>query len=122
MAGPTRAAGRIGYGLRSAVRHSLATLLATTALGVVAAHAVDGTWVGGSSDWTDPSNWLSNPSVPDGTASFASTGSTAVDNNNAAVSIGTSAAATGPSPTTRTSVIGVIAPVSAPRGPGGGAT
>ena len=83
------AGGRIGYGLRSVVRRSLATLLATTALGVVAAHAVDGTWTGGSSDWTDPTNWTSNPSVPDGTAIFSTIGSTAVDNNNGVISIGT---------------------------------
>ncbi|MDA9479904.1 autotransporter [Bradyrhizobium sp. CCBAU 65884] len=83
------AGGRIGYGLRSVTRHSLAILLATTALGVVAAHAVDGTWTGGSSDWTDPTNWSSNPSVPDETATFTNTGSTAVDNNNGVVSIGT---------------------------------
>ncbi|TQF32844.1 autotransporter domain-containing protein [Bradyrhizobium sp. UNPA324] len=89
MAGPTKAGGRIGYGLRSIVRHSLATLLATTALGAVTAHAVDGTWTGGSSDWTNPTNWSSNPSVPNGTATFANAGSTAVDNNNGAVSIGT---------------------------------
>ncbi|WP_271611410.1 autotransporter domain-containing protein [Bradyrhizobium sp. CCBAU 21360] len=89
MAGPTMAGGRIGYGLRSVTRHSLAILLATTALGVVAAHAVDGTWTGGSSDWTDPTNWSSNPSVPDETATFTNTGSTAVDNNNGVVSIGT---------------------------------
>nr|WP_249153580.1 autotransporter outer membrane beta-barrel domain-containing protein [Bradyrhizobium diazoefficiens] len=89
MAGPTMAGGRIGYGLRSVVRHSLATLLATTALGVVAAPAVDGTWTGGSTDWTDPTNWSSNPSVPDETATFSNTGSTAVDNNNGVVSIGT---------------------------------
>lgn len=81
--------GRIGCGLRSVVRHSLATLLATTALGVVAAHAVDGTWTGGSSDWTDPTNWSSNPSVPDGTATFTNTGSIAVDNNGGIVVIGT---------------------------------
>ncbi|WP_298241967.1 autotransporter domain-containing protein [uncultured Bradyrhizobium sp.] len=89
MAGPTKAGGRIGYGLRSIGRGSLATLLATTALGVVAAHAVDGTWAGGSSDWTDPTNWTSNPSVPDGTAIFSTIGSTAVDNNNGVVTIGT---------------------------------
>jgi len=83
------ARGRIGYGLRSVVRRSLAALLATTALGVVAAHAVDGTWTGGSSDWTDPTNWTSNPSVPDGTAIFSTIGSTAVDNNNGVISIGT---------------------------------
>nr|WP_235885277.1 autotransporter domain-containing protein [Bradyrhizobium frederickii] len=71
------------------MRGSLATLLATTALGVVTAHALDGTWTGGSSDWTNPANWSSNPGVPDGTATFANTGSAAVDNNNGGVSIGT---------------------------------
>ncbi|MET4331883.1 autotransporter-associated beta strand protein [Bradyrhizobium sp. i1.15.2] len=83
------AGGRIGYGLRSVVRHSLATLLATTALGVVAAHAVDSTWAGGTSDWTNGTNWSTNPVVPDGTATFTNTGSTAVDNNNGVVVIGT---------------------------------
>lgn len=89
MGGPTVVRERIGYGLRSVVRHSLATLLATTALGVVAAHAVDGSWTGATSDWTDPTNWSSNPSVPDGTATFTNTGSTAVDNNSGVVVIGT---------------------------------
>jgi autotransporter-associated beta strand protein len=89
MAGPTIGRERIGYGIRSVFRHALATLLATTALGVVAAHAVDGIWAGGSSDWTDPTNWSSNPSVPDGTATFTNTGNTAVDNNNGVVVIGT---------------------------------
>ena len=69
-------------GLRTVVRHSLATLLATTALGVVAAHAVDGTWVGGTStEWTDGTNWTSTATVPDGTATFTSTGLTTVDSN-----------------------------------------
>ena len=68
--------------LRAVVRHSLATLLATTALGVVAAHAVDGTWIGATStDWTDGTNWTSTPTVPDGTATFTNTGSTTVDSN-----------------------------------------
>ncbi|WP_249129192.1 autotransporter outer membrane beta-barrel domain-containing protein [Bradyrhizobium japonicum] len=93
MAGPTMAGGRIGYGLRSGLqsvlRRSLAALLATTALGAVAAHAADGDWNGATSDWTDGTNWSSNPSVPDGTATFTSTGSTAVDNNNGVVVIGT---------------------------------
>lgn len=89
MAGPM-AGGRIGYGLRSVVvRHSLATLLATTALGVIAAQAQDGTWIGGTSDWTAGTNWSSDPVVPDGTATFTNTGSTAVDNNNGVVVIGT---------------------------------
>ncbi|WP_354057832.1 autotransporter domain-containing protein [Bradyrhizobium sp. RT6a] len=70
------------------MRHSLATLLATTALGVVAAQAQDGTWIGGTSDWTTGTNWSSNPVVPDGTATFTNTGSTAVDNNNGVVVIG----------------------------------
>jgi autotransporter-associated beta strand protein len=81
---------RIGCRLRSVARHSLATLLATTALGVVAAHAVDGAWTGASSDWTDAGNWNSvPPGVPDGTATFDNTGSAAVDNNNGIVTIGT---------------------------------
>lgn len=79
MAGPTAAGKRIGYGVRSIVRHALATLLATTALGVVAAHAVDGSWVGGTSnEWTDGTNWSSTPNVPDGTATFTTTGPTGV--------------------------------------------
>ncbi|WP_145661541.1 autotransporter domain-containing protein [Bradyrhizobium stylosanthis] len=89
MAGPKMAPERIGDRLRSVRRHALATLLATTALGVVAAHAVDGTWSGASSDWTDPANWSSNPSVPDGTATFTNTGSASVDNFNGVVVIGT---------------------------------
>jgi autotransporter-associated beta strand protein len=60
----------------------LATLLATTALGIVAAHAVDGTWTGASStEWTDGTNWSSTPTVPDGTATFTNTGPTTVDSN-----------------------------------------
>lgn len=68
--------------LRAIVRHSLATLLATTALGVVAAHAVDGTWVGGTStEWTDGTNWSPTPIVPDVTATFTDTGLTTLDSN-----------------------------------------
>lgn len=68
--------------LRAVVRHSLATLLATTALGVVAAHAGDGTWVGGTStEWTDGTNWSPTPTVPDDTATFTNTGLTTVDSN-----------------------------------------
>ncbi|WP_426419421.1 autotransporter domain-containing protein [Bradyrhizobium genosp. A] len=68
--------------LRAVVWHSLATLLATTALGVVAAHAVDGTWVGGTStEWTDGTNWSPTPTVPDGTATFTNSGLTTVDSN-----------------------------------------
>ncbi|MET4069926.1 autotransporter-associated beta strand protein [Bradyrhizobium sp. S3.2.6] len=82
MAGSIIARGRMDGGLRTVVWHSLATLLATTALGVVAAHAVDGSWVGGTStEWTDGTNWTSTPTVPDGTATFTSTGLTTVDSN-----------------------------------------
>ncbi|MFK4500904.1 autotransporter-associated beta strand protein [Bradyrhizobium japonicum] len=81
MAGPTLGRKGTGYGLGSLLRHSLATLLATTALGVVAAHAVDGTWAGATTEWTDGTNWTSNPDVPDGTATFTNTGSNTVDSN-----------------------------------------
>ena len=82
MAGPTIGREGIEYGIRSVFRHALATLLATTALGVVAAHAVDGTWTGASStEWTDGTNWTSTPSVPDGTATFTNTGPNTVDSN-----------------------------------------
>ncbi|MET4485864.1 autotransporter domain-containing protein [Bradyrhizobium sp. LA7.1] len=81
MVGPTMGRKGTGYGLGSLLRHSLATLLATTALGVVAAHAVDGTWAGATTEWTDGTNWTSNPDVPDGTATFTNTGSSTVDSN-----------------------------------------
>lgn len=74
--------------LRAVVRHSLATLLATTALGVVAAHAVDATWIGTTNEWTDAPNWSSNPSVPDGTATFTNTGANAITNFGGIVTIG----------------------------------
>ena len=66
---------------RSIAGQSLAVLLATTALGVVSAHAIDGTWNGASSEWTDGTNWTSNPDVPNGTATFSNTGVVGVDAN-----------------------------------------
>lgn len=73
---------RIGCRAGSLLRHALATLLATTALGVVAAHAVDGTWTGSTStEWTDGTNWTSAPAVPDGTATFTNSGPATVDSN-----------------------------------------
>src|SRR5260370_38550999 len=70
-------------------QHSLAVLLATSALGVVSAHAVNGTWTGlPSSEWPDGTNWSSTPSVPDGTATFTNTGPAAVQSNGL-VNIGT---------------------------------
>lgn len=56
------------------------------ALDVVAARAADANWTGASSNWTDPANW--NPNVPDGTATFTSTGATSIDNSNGIVTIG----------------------------------
>jgi len=74
---------------QSAQRHSLAVLLATTALGVVSAHAIDGTWTGATGEWVDGTNWSSNPDVPNGTATFSNTGTTAVANDNGDINIGT---------------------------------
>jgi outer membrane autotransporter protein len=39
-----------------------------------AAHAVDGTWSGPGAEWTDGTNWNSNPAVPDDTATFTNNG------------------------------------------------
>src|SRR3977135_2463737 len=76
---------------RSVARHSLAALLASTALGVVAAHAVDTTWVGGNggdpNEWVEPNNWTP-ATVPDGVATFSNTGVTTVANDNGIVVIG----------------------------------
>ncbi|WLA54318.1 autotransporter domain-containing protein [Bradyrhizobium diazoefficiens] len=87
MAGPKLARDWIGSRLRSVTRHSLATLLATTALGVVSAQAVDGNWIGGTSEWTDGANWDSTPTVPDGTATFSTSGDTNIASSGV-VSIG----------------------------------
>jgi uncharacterized protein with beta-barrel porin domain len=88
MVDPKIQAPRSGRRPGSVARHSVAVLLATTALGVVSAHAVDGTWVSGSGEWTDPTSWSSNPTVPDGIATFTNTGTTAVTNNGGVVAIG----------------------------------
>src|ERR1700692_3037970 len=78
-------------GLRAIARHSLAVLLATTALGVVAAHAVDATWVGGNggdpSEWVESNNWTP-ATVPNGIATFTNTGVTTVANANGIVIVG----------------------------------
>src|SRR4051794_7521585 len=70
------------------LRRTVALLLATTALGSTSAHAVDGTWIGGGDEWTDPTHWSSNPQLPDGTATFTINEPTAVQSNGI-VSIGT---------------------------------
>ena len=78
-----------GRKLRSAARLSLAVLLASTALGVVSAHAVDGTWAGPGTDWSDGTNWSTNPSIPDGTATFVNNAAPTTLNNGGVVTIGT---------------------------------
>ena len=35
---------------------------------------VDGTWTGAGTEWTDGTNWSSNPDVPDSTATFTNNG------------------------------------------------
>jgi outer membrane autotransporter protein len=49
---------------------SLAALATLTPV----AHAVDGTWTGSAAEWTDGTNWSSNPDVPDNTATFTNNG------------------------------------------------
>ncbi len=72
-------------GLRTVARHSLAVLLASTALGVVAARAQDATWVGNNAG--DPNEWIENnnwtpATIPTGTATFTNNGApTTVDAN-----------------------------------------
>jgi autotransporter-associated beta strand protein len=61
---------------KAVLRTATAVLLAGTCLSAIAvlaphaAHAVDGTWTGPGSEWTTGINWSSNPTVPDGTATF----------------------------------------------------
>jgi autotransporter-associated beta strand protein len=50
------------------------SLLALVALAPSAAQAVDGTWTGPAAEWTDGTNWSSNPDVPDNTATFTNNG------------------------------------------------
>ncbi len=85
MVDRTAAAGNPGQSCGKAMlRRSLAVLLATTALGVVSARAVDATWVGGNAgdpnEWTEPANWTGG-NVPDGTATLSTSGTTGIDSN-----------------------------------------
>src|SRR3981081_3793462 len=78
-----------GRRLRSVARQSLAGLLASTALGGVSAHAaIDGTWTGPGNEWTDGTNWSSNPSPPDGTGTFTNNGAPAAVGVSGLVNIG----------------------------------
>jgi autotransporter-associated beta strand protein len=92
MADPKVSSRAANHRLHSVGRHSLAVLLATTALGVVSAHAVDATWTGGNggdvNEWVEPLNWVGG-AVPDGTATFTNTGVTTVANDNGGITIGT---------------------------------
>jgi hypothetical protein len=65
-------------------------LAALAALGTPEAQATDGIWLGTTSgEWTDGTNWSSNPTVPDFTVTFTNVaGTTAVTNTNL-VNIGT---------------------------------
>ncbi len=62
-------------------------MLACTCLTGGAAYAQNATWNGSTTDWNTPTNWTPN-TVPTGTATFAATGSTSVDNASGIVSIG----------------------------------
>ncbi|MDP1866474.1 MAG: autotransporter domain-containing protein [Bradyrhizobium sp.] len=100
MAGTTIRSINTGHRPRPGLRHFLAILLATSALGVVSAHAVDGTWLGNSgtpTEWFDPANWTSNPDLPDGTATFTNNGASATVDVNGLVNIG-AASFTGTAP------------------------
>src|SRR5262252_7876956 len=46
------------------------SLIALATLAPSAAHALDGTWTGPDTEWTDGTNWSSTPDVPDNTATF----------------------------------------------------
>ena len=50
------------------------SLTALASLALSAAHAVDGTWTGPAAEWTDGTNWSSNPDVPDNAATFTNNG------------------------------------------------
>src|SRR5258708_37336703 len=67
-----------------ALKPTIAILLASTALGIVSARAVDATWVGGNvgdpNEWTEPANWTGG-NVPDGTATLSTSGVTSIDSN-----------------------------------------
>ncbi len=76
---------------RSVTHHSLAALLATTAFGMVSAHAQNATWVGGNAgdptEWTEPLNWTGS-AVPSGTATFTNNGAPTTVDSNGLVNIG----------------------------------
>src|ERR1700744_3268453 len=87
MIGPESFRATRARGLSRKAGTLLGTLLATTALGVTAARAQNATWQSTSGDWNDPANWSPN-SVPTGTATFSSLGTTAVNNASGNVTVG----------------------------------
>ena len=52
----------------------LATTAAAALLAATSARATDGTWQGPGAEWTTGTNWSSNPTVPDNTATFTNNG------------------------------------------------
>ena len=84
MVDPKIQAPKNGHRLGSVARRSLAVLLATTALGVVAARAQNASWVGNNAG--DPNEWIENnnwtpATIPTGTATFTNNGApTTVEN------------------------------------------
>src|ERR1700761_5702798 len=66
-------------------------LLCGTGIGVVAAHAQNATWVGGSggdpNEWVEANNWAP-ATVPTAPATFTNPGVTTVANDNGIVTIG----------------------------------
>jgi uncharacterized protein with beta-barrel porin domain len=79
------------WGLRTVTRHCLAILLASTALGVVSAHAQDATWVGNNAgdpnEWDESNNWTP-ATIPTGTATFTNNGAPTSVTATGSVSVG----------------------------------
>src|SRR5262245_26981831 len=73
-AGLCHATARAGRLSRAALLAGVScAALAVLASGAVYAQ-VDGTWTGPGNEWTDGTNWSSNPGVPDNTATFTNNG------------------------------------------------
>lgn len=66
----SRAVPLVRLGRRFAATVSPVAILAGVTLGTDSASATDGTWAGPGSEWTTSTNWSSNPTVPDNTATF----------------------------------------------------
>jgi autotransporter-associated beta strand protein len=69
--------------------HLLTTTAAIAVLAATSAHATDGTWTGPGSEWTTGTNWSSNPTVPNATATFTNNGAPTAVTVSATTSINT---------------------------------